>query len=291
MTNENNANYLSLWQDVRGVSFSQGFLDANGIKTRYLQSGDPSKPLVLALHGIGGHAEAYMRNLGAHGEDFWFVAIDLLGCGWTDKPDVAYEIRDYAQHVLDVIATLGRKSAMISGESIGGWIAAYLAVNHADVVEKLVLNTAAGWTAHPEVMARLKKISNEAASDPSWERITTRIQFLMHDKKHAIDDLIETRRAIYSQPGYAETTEKMMCVQEMEIRRRNMITEEEYKSIKAPTLVIWTSHDPTATPEEGKQIADMIPGAQYVVMNECGHWPQYEDQDKFNKLHIDFLLS
>ena len=75
----------------------------------------------------------------------------------------------------------------------------------------------------------------------------------------------------------------------METRRRNMITEAQYRSIKVPTLVVWTSHDPTATPEEGEQIANMIPGAQYVVMNECGHWPQFEDADEFNRLHIAFL--
>ena len=33
----------------------------------------------------------------------------------------------------------------------------------------------------------------------------------------------------------------------------------------------------------------MIPGSEYVVMNECGHWPQFEDADEFNRLHIDFL--
>lgn len=47
--------------------------------------------------------------------------------------------------------------------------------------------------------------------------------------------------------------------------------------------------DPTAKPEQGQEIADMIPGAQYVVMNRCGHWPQYEDADHFNDLHIGFL--
>jgi 2-hydroxy-6-oxonona-2,4-dienedioate hydrolase len=82
---------------------------------------------------------------------------------------------------------------------------------------------------------------------------------------------------------------RIMCLQEMEIRRPNMITAEQYRSIKAPTMVVWTSHDPTATPEEGKQIADMIPGARFVVMNECGHWPQFEDADVFNRVHIDFL--
>ena len=113
----------------------------------------------------------------------------------------------------------------------------------------------------------------------------------MCDKSMVSDDLIETRRAIYAQPGFEATMARIMCLQDMEIRRPNMITEEQYRSIKAPSLVVWTSHDPTATPEEGKQISEMIPGAQYVVMNECGHWPQFEDADEFNRLHINFLLG
>ena len=283
--------YSSMWADMRGVSFSQGYLTANGIRTRYIQSGDPSKPLVLALHGVGGHAEAYARNFGAHGDHFWFVAIDMLGHGWTDKPAVDYQIKDYAEHVLAVLAQLGRKSALITGESLGGWVATYLAVHHPEAVEKLVLNTAGGWTAHPEVMQRLKNLSIEAATDPTWARIRTRLEFLMCDKSLVSDDLIETRRAIYAQPGFAQTMQRIMCLQEMEVRRPNMITAAQYQSIKAPTLVVWTSHDPTATPEEGKQIADMIPGAQYVVMNGCGHWPQFEDASRFNRLHIAFLTA
>lgn len=289
MSDHRPANFSSVWADLRGVTFSQGFIDAGGIRTRYMQSGDPSKPLVLALHGVGGHAEAYSRNFGPHGEDFWFVAIDMLGHGWTDQPAIDYQVKDYAEHVLDVLKALGRDSAMITGESLGGWVGTYLAVHHPEVVEKLVLNTAGGWTAHPEVMERLKRLSNEAASDPSWERIKTRLEFLMCDKSMVSDDLIETRRAIYAQPGFGETMKRIMCLQEMEIRRPNMITAEQYASIKAPTLVVWTSHDPTATPAEGKEISEMIPGAQYVVMNECGHWPQFEDANEFNRLHIAFL--
>ncbi len=284
-------NFSSVWSDLRGVTFSQGYLEAGGIRTRYIQSGDPSKPLVLALHGVGGHAEAYSRNFGPHGEHFWFVAIDMLGHGWTDQPAIDYQVKDYAEHVLAVLKALGRSSAMFTGESLGGWVATYLAVHHPDAVERLVLNTSGGWTAHPEVMARLKKLSNEAASDPSWERIKARLEFLMCDKSMVSDDLIETRRAIYAQPGFEATMARIMCLQDMEIRRPNMITEEQYRSIKAPSLVVWTSHDPTATPEEGKQISEMIPGAQYVVMNECGHWPQFEDADEFNRLHINFLLG
>jgi 2-hydroxy-6-oxonona-2,4-dienedioate hydrolase len=291
MSDTRPSNFSSVWADLRGVTFSQGYLDADGIKTRYISSGTPDKPLLLCLHGVGGHAEAYSRNFGPHGEHFWVVAIDMLGHGWTDKPEINYQVKDYADHVLAVLKTLGRERAHITGESLGGWVATYLAVHRPEVVDHLVLNTAGGWTAHPEVMARLKSLSNQAAEDPSWERIKTRLEFLMCDKSKVSDDLIETRRSIYSQPGFADTMKRIMCLQEMEIRRPNMITEEQYRSIKAPSLVVWTSHDPTATPAEGKEISEMIPNCKYVVMNECGHWPQFEDAELFNRLHIDFLLD
>lgn len=283
--------FSSIWADLRGVPFSQGYLSAGGIRTRYIAAGSQDKPLLLLLHGVGGHAEAYSRNFGAHGEHFWTVAVDMLGHGWTDQPDSGYQIADYARHVLDVLKALGRDRALISGESLGGWVATYLAVHQPRLVERLVLNTSGGWTAHPEVMARLKKLSNEAAADPSRERIRARLEFLMYDKGTVGEDLVETRRAIYARPGFDRTMQKIMCLQDMEIRRPNMITAEQYRSIAAPTLVVWTSHDPTATPEEGRQIADMIPGSRFVVMNRCGHWPQYENAQEFNRIHIEFLLG
>lgn len=64
MSDTRPTNFSSVWSDLRGVSFKQHYIDAGGIRTRCIESGDPSKPLVLALHGVGGHAEAYSRNFG-----------------------------------------------------------------------------------------------------------------------------------------------------------------------------------------------------------------------------------
>lgn len=283
--------HQSVWSDLTGASFAQGNLDAGGIKTRFISSGSPDKPLLLLLHGTGGHSEAYSRNFAAHGEHFWTVAIDLIGHGWSDKPDGSYEIADYGAHVLAVMDALGRTHAHISGESLGGWVAAWLAIHHPQRVDRLVLNTAGGWTAHADVMERIKRLSMEAARDPSAERIRTRLEFLMHDTSKVNDDLVETRRAIYAQPGFPDVMEKVLCLQDMDTRRRNMFSDEETRGIASPTLVLWTSHDPTASPEEGKRIADLIPNARYEVMNGCGHWPQFEDPDRFNAIHLGFLLD
>jgi 2-hydroxy-6-oxonona-2,4-dienedioate hydrolase len=283
--------YTSMWTELTGVSFSQGFLDANGIRTRYLAAGDAALPGLILLHGIGGHAEAYVRNLGAHGSHFHTVAIDMIGHGWTDKPDVSMEIDAYVAHLLAVLDFLKLDRAHISGESLGGWVAARLAIEHPDRVNRLVLNTTGGSTANPAVMARIKELTLRAATDPSWDFVRTRLEWLMHDKQDVFDDLIAVRKNIYSAPGAAESMRRVLVLQDMEVRVRNLLQPQDWAKIEAETLVLWTTHDPTNGVPEGQRIASLIPHSRFVVMPDCGHWPQFEDAETFNKIHIDFLKN
>jgi 2-hydroxy-6-oxonona-2,4-dienedioate hydrolase len=283
--------YQSIWADLRGVSFSQGWIDAKGIQTRYLHAGDRQKPALIMLHGVGGHAEAYIRNLKAHSEHFSVWAIDMIGHGWTDKSDVDLEIAQYIDHLLRFMDAAGIEKAHISGESLGGWVAARFAIDYPERIERLVLNTAGGSQADPVVMERLKTLSMRAATEPTWEFIKARVEWLMADTSKAYDDLVATRQAIYSQPGMPEAMRHNMVLQEMEVRQRNILRAQDYARIKAPTLVIWTSDDPTADVTEGRRMASMIPGALFTVMEGCGHWPQFEDPALFNAMHVDFLLG
>lgn len=281
--------FPSLWQDLRATAFSQGWFDAKGIRTRYLHSGERGMPPLILLHGIGGHAEAYARNLASHGRHFDTWSIDLIGHGWSDKPDHPYEIRHYIDHVLRFMDAQGWARAHVSGESLGGWVASRLAADHPDRVERIVLNTAGGSRADPTVMARIKSLSTRAAEDPSWEFIEARVRWLMKDPADATPDLVACRQAIYSQPGFARAMAHAMVLQDMEVRLRNLVLPEDYARIEAPTLVLWTSDDPTADVTEGRRIAEHIPGATFVVMQDCGHWPQWEDTATFDRLHLNFL--
>lgn len=283
--------FQSIWAELRGLSFSQGWLDASGIRTRYLTSGSSDKPPLLLLHGVGGHAEAYVRNLKSHSEHFCTWAIDMIGHGWTDKPASDREVSHYVDHVLRVLDTLKIDKVSVSGESLGGWVASRLAIDHPDRVARLVLNTAGGSQADPVVMERLKTLSMRAVEDPTWEFIKARVEWLMADKSKAYDDLVATRQAIYQQPGMVEAQRHNMVLQDMETRQRNILHAEDYGRIEAPTLVLWTSDDPTADVSEGRRIATMIPGALFTVMDGCGHWPQFEDPETFNRIHLNFLLG
>ncbi|WP_203337541.1 alpha/beta fold hydrolase [Nocardioides limicola] len=283
--------YTSVWSDLAQVEFSQGYLQAGPFRTRYLHAGDDSKPLLLLLHGITGHAEAYVRNLAAHAEHFNTYAIDFIGHGYSTKPDHPLEIPHYIEQINHVLETLGAKKAYLSGESLGGWVTARFAGLHPERVEKIVLNTMGGTMANPTVMERLYTLSMEAAKDPSWERVKARLEWLMADPTMVTDDLIRTRQAIFQQPDWLKACEMNMALQDLETRRRNMITDDDLRAIKADALVIWTSKDPSGPVDEGRRIASLLTHGRLEVIENCGHWPQYEDAETFNRTQLDFLLG
>lgn len=283
--------FESFWVDLRGAAFSQGYLDAAGLRTRYLHAGTHGLPPLLLLHGTGGHAECYSRNLAAHGARFDTWAFDLIGHGWSDKPDHDYEIDAYVEHLRAVMDALGFERAHVSGESLGGWVAARFALKYPDRLERLVLNTTGGATMNPAVMEKIKTATRAAVETPTWETVRARLEWLMADNATVTDDLIACRKAIYEQPGFREALEHILVLQDPDTRLRNNLTDEEWAAIRHETLVLWTSHDPTAADTVGRRIAGLIPNASFVLMEGCGHWPQFEDAATFNRLHLDFLTG
>lgn len=283
--------YTSVWSDLNQVAFSQGFLQAGPYRTRYLQAGDDSKPLLLLLHGITGHAEAYVRNLAAHAEHFNTYAIDFIGHGYSTKPEHPLEIPHYLDQLNHVLDALGAASAHLSGESLGGWVTARFAQLFPERVERIALNTMGGTMANPQVMERLYTLSMEAAQDPSWERVRARLEWLMADPAMVTDDLVRTRQMIFEQPDWEMACRMNMALQDLETRRRNMLGDDDLREIKAEALVIWTTKDPSGPVDEGRRIADLIPNGRLAVIDNAGHWPQYEQAEVFNRVHLDFLLG
>ena len=136
--------FRSIWTDLRGVAFQQGWLDVNGVNIRYLRSGDPGAPKVVMLAGTGGHAETFAANLGPLGQQFDCWAIDIPGCGYSDKPDRSYDAINTAGFVKDLAETIGAAQIDIIGVSVGSWSALQAARLYPDLVRKLILLSPAG---------------------------------------------------------------------------------------------------------------------------------------------------
>lgn len=280
---------MTIWTDLLGTDFAVSTIDADGVKTRALVAG--KGPDVIFLHGTSGHLECFSRNLVPHvNAGFRCHAIDALGHGFTDKPDYAYEIPRYVQHVLGYMNAQGIKRAHFAGESLGGWTAAILTVNHPERVRSLQLIAAGGTKANPEIMERIKSSTTKAALANDVDLTRQRLNLLMSNPaKDVTDELVEVRYRIYHQPGFQKNLHNLLCLQEMDIRQRNLMRTIQLNSIKVPTLVIWGRNNPFGDVPEATKMHEDIAGSRLVLFDDCGHWPQYERHELYNPLAIEFL--
>ena len=281
----------SIWTALRELSFTQGYIDAGGLRTRYVEAGPADAPAVVMLHGTGGHWETFVRNLGPYSQHFRTIAFDMVGNGFTDRPDYDYEIPQYVAHVRDTMDALRVDHAHLLGTSLGSWVAAAFALQFPERVDKLVFMSTAGLVGTAENMARIRATRTKAVEDPNWESIKAMFDHLIADPSNRLDDLVSLRQAIYRQPGMITTMDHTLVLQDAEIRNRNLITPDQWQAITAPTLTIASGQDVSEYTNTSRQVAELMPNARVVEMAAVKHWPHFEDADLFNEVSLEFLLS
>lgn len=280
---------MTIWLDLTGVDFCVTTVDAGGVPTRALQAGEG--PDVVFLHGTSGHLEAFSRNIAAHvAAGFRCHAVDMLGHGYTGKPDVDYEIPRYAEHLAAYLDATGIDAAHLVGESLGGWVSARLAIDRPERVHSLQLVAAGGTKAVPAVMERIKVSTRKAVENDDVELTRSRLNLLFFDPAASVsDELVEVRHRIYQQPAFRDAIDHLLCLQEWDIRQRNLLTPDDLGRIRAPTLVVWGHENPFGGVPEAEAMHAAIPGSRLVLYGECGHWPQHEHAAEYNELSVGFL--
>ena len=132
------AGRLTLW---RGGIHSH-YAQVGGYRIHYYEGGE-GPPLVF-VHGLGAESLNWVPAMLDMRHQFHVYAIDLLGHGDSQKPDIAYSIEQQSEMLRQFLATQNIKSADVVGVSMGGWVALKLAIEHPEVVNRLVVADAAG---------------------------------------------------------------------------------------------------------------------------------------------------
>ena len=286
----------SIWNTLQGVAFKQDFIYAGDVRTRTITAG--SGPVLIFLHGTGGHAEAYLRNIEAHAKHFSVHAIDMVGHGYSDMADIDYGPQDYVDHLLAFVDAIGADKVAISGESLGAQVAAWFALQHPDRVEKIVLNTGILLPPDPEGKKDLEDLlerSRKATGNPDRDAIHARLRWLVHEDHSVTEELVTARKQIYDQPGRAAVIrqiaeQSISALLDPEIAERwnnpTLLTK-----LLCPTLVLWTRYNPGQLVPLAEQGAALIPNSELIVLENSAHWPQWEEPEEFNRAHIEFLLK
>jgi 2-hydroxy-6-oxonona-2,4-dienedioate hydrolase len=281
--------HVSIWAELADLDHTLRHVDVDGVRTRVLQAG--SGPDLVLLHGTGGHLEAYARDIAGLAEDFRVTVYDMVGHGWSDLPDKPYTVDVLSDHLVGLLDALGIERAHLSGESLGGWVTAWTAAFHPERVDRLVLNTPGNIADKPEVMVRMRDSTLAAVRDPSDATVRRRVEFLFHDTSMVTDELVGMRRQVYGRDGFLQAITNTLVLQDMEIRRPYRWRPEWVGRIAAPTLLLWTDHDPTGGLDEAEMLQGWIPDSRLHVIHDAGHWPQWEKPDEFLAAHRSFLLD
>lgn len=283
--------YRSVWTYLNTVPHRLDWIEAAGVRTRYLESGRPDAPVVVLLHGTAGSLENFCANYGPLGEDHRVIGIDLLGCGYTDKPDRPYRIEDYAAHVLAVLDALGIEEAGLIGVSLGSWVAARLTSDHPDRVSGLVMVAPAGIVVDADQEkafgADVRNRRQNAAQAPSWESVTTAMGRLMLDPADLIDDLVGVRLKIYEQPEMVRAMPHLLAF----TSGGQDLSEAEWAALDVPVLVVAAVDAPNMFLANARRLAEILPRVEVLELSGCDHWAQFEQADEFNAAVRKFLAG
>lgn len=286
---------MSLWLDFMGAEIRYVETTSYG-KTRIAEAGKGNKETLFFLHGVGGHCEAYAKNVVALSDEFHVVAYDYVGQGMSDKPFLDYTPLVLVDHLRELMDALGVDRAHLSGESMGGWVSGLFAIEYPERVLKLNLNTSAGLPIITDKgraeLQDLIELTSKATTmgPPTFESVKNRMKWLFHPNNHdtmITDELVNTRLTCYRQPGSKEVAPKVLAM--IGMHDDYLIPMEK---IKKETLFLWTEDNPCHDVLCAKNSAAKIPGSLlYVMKEDAAHWPQYESPEEFNTVIRSFLKT
>lgn len=268
----------------------------------FYKSGGDEAPLVL-IHGVGGHAESYLRNLLPLAERLPnrdVYSIDLIGHGYSSKTG-EYNLADYGEHVGAFVDSLDHDTAHIHGESLGAMVAAWVGVNRPEIATTLGLNTMAlvSDDIHHDVLSdeQIERMNQESEDlfnrtqemmDEDFPRdlVKRRVEWLFHGD--APEELVDIRYHIYQQDELQKHMPKIYS----ERGSMEAFDRDGFAQIDTPTLVIHTDHNPGTPADTMEHVHEnYLPNSEYYQLEDAAHWPQWERAEQYNEHTADFVMK
>jgi pimeloyl-ACP methyl ester carboxylesterase len=200
------------------------------------------------------------------------------GYGASDTPDWLDTIGDLANFYLDFVAALDLTDVDLVGCDLGGWVAAELAVRNTQRLASLTLVSALG--------IHLKEIE---PLDSFLRTDEQRIRDLFHDQKRADAMLQQVMRPELEDVGLKNhtTTAKLIW----QPRAYDPHLAKWLHRIDVPTLLVWGANDRLSPPAYAQAYQRLIPRAELVVIEDCGHMPHVEEPEGFVAALEGFLAD
>lgn len=267
---------------IEAKTMEEKFLEIDGNKVRYLESGDSEKTLVL-IHGLGASAERWSALAPLLTDQYHVIVPDLIGFGFSDKPLADYTLEFFSDFLEKFFSKLNITYPHLIGSSLGGQISVEFAVLYPELVDKLILVSPSGIMKQstPALDAYIM-----AALYPN--QLNAQNAFDMMDGSNStpssetVDGFIQRMRLPNAKLAFMSTI--------LGLKNAEIITKK-LQSLLAQTLIIWGSDDPVIPIKHSGEFVASIKNCTFHKMDGCGHAPYVEDPVAFCSIVLDFLQN
>lgn len=271
------------------------YIQIGDVNTRYWEAGSRGSSVIL-LHGIGSFIEHWEYNFEALSKKHHVLALDLVGFGLSDKPNVPYSIPYLAKFVEKFMKAKGVRSASIVGNSLGAMIAVELCLISPELVDKLVLVSGGCFGKKLAFELRLLTVPfiGEKLLRPNRDGTKQFLQLMFANQALISNEMVDLAFERNARPGSVEAfLETLRSGANIFGLKQDLVdrTLENAHQIHTPALVIWGRKDKILPVEHAYKAGEILPNVDMIIFDDCGHLPQMECSEKVNELILDFLAK
>jgi pimeloyl-ACP methyl ester carboxylesterase len=273
---------------------------ASGLRARVVEAGPIDAPAVVLVHGWACTAFSWRRQvpvLAAAGRRV--VACDIKGHGFSDKPPLAaeYSASAMTSFVMDVMDACDVPRAALVGHSMGGAIAASVALAAPERVDRLVLVAPVGfgevlglrlgrWLSPDRALPLLPRLGKVAMAAPRWTLATSFRLIWGGGPVTLSPDDVEEYRAPTQFADYVPALRHLVHAFEWLPH-----AEEQLARLACPVLVLFGTRDRVVTPRKARELVELVPHGRLELVPGAGHMVQEECAAAVNALLLEFLAE
>lgn len=270
------------------------FTEVGGVKVHYQEAGQPDAPAMILIHGFAASNLVWSKVLLELAEaGFRVIAPDLLGYGYSDKPrHLDYTIPRQAEMVVDLMQRLGIERAVLIGSSYGGAIAATIALDHPELVEKLIL-VGAVTNNKPTRFLLMRLFGSPIIGDILSPLLVGSRRLLRIRMKRVYDRhswVLDERRVDARHLPLRTRGAHRAIIRTVRRWDAQRISRDAHL-LTVPTLLIWGDTDREVPLRDGERLHEEVPCSRLIVFRACGHLPHEEYPLEFVEVVLNFCAQ
>jgi pimeloyl-ACP methyl ester carboxylesterase len=279
----------------REGAFCAQYVTIHGYRRAYVKAG--SGPALLLIHGIGDSSDTWRPVVEQLAEHYTVIAPDLLGHGRSEKPRADYSVAGFANGMRDLLSVLEVDRVTVVGHSLGGGVAAQFAYQFPDRCERLVLVGSGGVGRTVSPLLRVAAVPGVEVVMPLLGlppvRFASRLGAgLLRLFDTALGRDAEEILAVFDALPNTEARMGILRTLRSSVDWQGQVitmVDRAYLAEGVPTLIVWGRRDAIIPLGHGRLVHAVMPGSEFEVFDEAGHFPHHTDPARFVRILREFM--